>query len=72
MRREPTPEEHEKIVQAILAGDRIEATNLYISITGNGLTEAQNFVRALTMDMTDREPERFIRKSRKKEYFGRF
>jgi hypothetical protein len=43
MKREPTAEEREKIGRAIAAGDRIEATSIYISITECGLTEAQEF-----------------------------
>jgi hypothetical protein len=41
MKREPTAEEREKIVRTIVAGDRIGATSMYISITECGLTEAQ-------------------------------
>ena len=70
MKREPKPEENTQIAEAIYAGDRIEATNLYISITECGLTEAQNFIRALTADMQEREPQKFVRKRRKMGYFG--
>jgi hypothetical protein len=45
MKREPTQEEREKIVRAIAAGDRIQATSTYISITECGLTEAQKFIK---------------------------
>jgi len=33
MKREPTEEEYGKISQAIFAYDRVEATNIYLSIT---------------------------------------
>ena len=48
MRRELKPEEHEEIVNAVTAGDRIKATSIYLSATGGNLTDAQNFVRSLT------------------------
>ncbi|HWB59454.1 MAG TPA: hypothetical protein VG733_08180 [Chthoniobacteraceae bacterium] len=51
MKRDLTPEDTEKIKDAILAGDRIEATNIYISITERGLTDAQTFIKALTTEM---------------------
>ena len=47
MKRDLTPEDLDKITQAVLAGDRIEATSTYISITEHGLTEAQKFIRTL-------------------------
>jgi ribosomal protein L7/L12 len=47
MKRDLTAEERDKITQIAAAGDRIEATSLYISITGCGLTEAQDFIRTL-------------------------
>jgi hypothetical protein len=55
MKRDLTPGDLEKITQAILAGDRIEATNIYISITERGLTEAQAFIKTLTAEV---EPTR--------------
>ena len=48
MKRELTPEEHEEIVRAVAAGDRIKATNIYLSATEGNLTEAQNYVKTLT------------------------
>jgi len=38
MKRELTPEEHEEIVSAIAAGDRIKATNIYLSATERNQT----------------------------------
>ena len=60
MKRDLTPEDLEKITQAILAGDRIEATNIYISITERGLTEAQAFIKALTFEVRNRRIRKCI------------
>ena len=48
MKRELKPEEHEEIVNAVAAGDRVKATSIYLSATEGKLTDAQNFVRTLT------------------------
>ena len=69
MKREPTHEELERIVGAIAAGDRIEATSLYISITESGLTEAQEFIRARTNELRAKNPEMFAPRQRKKRWF---
>jgi hypothetical protein len=50
MKRELKPEEHEEIVQAIVAGDRVKATSIYLSATEGNLTDAQNFIKALTAE----------------------
>jgi len=71
MKREPTEEEMAQIARAISTDDRIEATSMYISITGCGLTEAQAFIRAKTLDMQGKEPEKFVRKPKRKN-FGYF
>ena len=47
MKRELKPEEHEEIVRAIAAGDRVKAKSIYLSATEGNLTEAQNFIKAL-------------------------
>jgi ribosomal protein L7/L12 len=62
MKQAPTEEEYEKITETIFGGDRVEATNIYLSITGCGLTEAQDFVRTLTTELTESNPARFVRK----------
>ena len=41
MKRELKPEEHEEIVKAIAAGDRVKATSLYLSATEGDLTTAR-------------------------------
>ena len=50
MKRELKPEEHEEIVNAITAGDRVKAKSIYLSATEGNLTEAQNFIKSLTVE----------------------
>ena len=50
MKRELKPEEHEEIVKALAAGDRVKATSIYLSATEGNLTEAQNFIKSLTVE----------------------
>lgn len=69
MKREPTEEEYEKVTEAIFAGDRVEATNIYISITECGLTEAQEFIRRLTAELKESKPEKFARKKARKRHW---
>jgi hypothetical protein len=69
MKREPTQEERGKIVRAIAAGDRIGATSMYISITECGLTEAQQFIKALTAELELGHPEKFAKRQHK-EHLG--
>jgi len=69
MKREPTAEEREKIGRAIAAGDRIEATSICISITECGLTEAQEFIKALTTELQSENPEKFAKKQQKRHRF---
>jgi hypothetical protein len=66
MKREPTQEEREKIVRAIAGGDRVRATSMYISITECGLTEAQEFIKALTTELQLENPEKFAKKEQKR------
>jgi len=69
MKREPTAEEREKIDRAITAGDRIEATSIYISITECGLTEAQEFIKARTTELQAENPGKFAKKQQKRDRF---
>ena len=69
MKRQPTPEELETIVGAIAAGDRIEATSIYISITECGLKEAQEFIKVRTNELRAKNPERFAPKQKNKRWF---
>ena len=64
MKRELTQEEHGEIVRAIADGDRIKATNIYLSATEGSLTDAQNYVKRLTAEAEEAESERSSRKSR--------
>jgi DNA-binding GntR family transcriptional regulator len=50
MKRELKPEEHEEIVKAVAAGDRVKATSLYLSATEGDLTTAQNFIKNLIIE----------------------
>ena len=50
MKRELKPEEHEEIVKAIAAGDKVKAKSIYLSATEGNLTEAQNFIKSLTVE----------------------
>ena len=56
MKRELTPDEHEEIVRAVAARDRIKATNIYLSATEGNLTDAQNYVKKLTAEAEASEP----------------
>jgi len=62
MKRELTAADRDKIIQAIKAGDRIEATSIYITITRCGLSEAQTFIKALTAGVNAIKPEEMQRK----------
>jgi hypothetical protein len=61
MKRELKPEE--QIVRAVAAGDRIKATNIYLSATEGNLTDAQNYVKTLTAEAEAAESERSSKKS---------
>jgi DNA-binding GntR family transcriptional regulator len=50
MKRKLKPEQHEEIVRAIAAGDRVKATSIYLSATESNLTEAQNFIKTLIVE----------------------
>jgi len=58
MKRELKPEEHEAIVRAIAAGDRVKATSTYLSATEGNLTEAQNFIKALAAEIGAAQSQR--------------
>jgi hypothetical protein len=53
MKRELKPTEHEAVLQAVMAGDRVKATSLYLSATEGNLTDAQKFVKTLTVEIKD-------------------
>ncbi len=58
MKRELKPDEHEAIVRAIIAGDRVKATNIYLSGTEGSLTEAQKFIKTLTAETRAAQSQR--------------
>jgi len=64
MKRELRPEEHEEIVKAVAAGDRVKAPHIYPSATEGNLTDAQNYVKKLTAEAEAAESERSAKKSR--------
>jgi ribosomal protein L7/L12 len=71
MTRELTEAEYGKITEAIFGGDRIEATTICISLTQCGLTEAQDFVRAVTAELKNSNPSRFVRKKQGRSHWVR-
>ena len=58
MKRELKPEEHEEIVKAIAAGDRVKAKRIYLSATEGNLTEAQNYLKTVNAKAEVAESER--------------
>ncbi len=63
MKRELKPEEHEEIVSAVAAGDRIKAKNIYLSATEGNLTDAQNCLKTVTAKAEAAESKRFVKQS---------
>ena len=55
MKRELKPEEHAQIVSALVEGDRVKATNIYLSATEGNLTDAQNYVKTLIAEAAESE-----------------
>ena len=58
MKRELRPEEHEEILRALAAGDRVKATSTYLSATEGNLTEAQNFIKTLAAEARAAQSQR--------------
>ena len=63
MKRELKPEEHEEIVSAVAAGDRIKAKNIYLSATEGNLTDAQNYLKTVTVKAEAAASEHSVKKS---------
>ena len=63
MKRELKPEEHQEIVSAVAAGDRIKAKNIYLSATEGNLTDAQNYLKTVTVKAKAAASERAVKKS---------
>ncbi len=53
MKRELNSTEHEAVLHAVMAGDRVKATSIYLSATEGNLTDAQNFVKTLAVEIKD-------------------
>jgi hypothetical protein len=51
MKRELKPSEHEAVLHAVMAGDRVKATSIYLSATEGNLSDAQKFVKTLSLEM---------------------
>ena len=51
MKRELNPTEHEAVLHAVIAGDRVKATSIYLSATEGNLTDAQKFVKSLATEI---------------------
>jgi len=51
MKRKLKPEEYDEIASAIAAGDRVNATNIYLSATEGNLTELALYVPAITREV---------------------
>ena len=58
MKRELKKEEHEEILRALVAGDRVKATSTYLSATEGNLTEAQNFIKTLAAEARAAQSQR--------------
>ena len=56
----------------IAAGDRVEAISFYISITECGLTEAQDYMKALSHEAKAAKLENPASKPPGKKWFGIF
>ena len=54
MKRELKPTEHEAVLHALMAGDRVKATSIYLSATEGNLTDAQKFVKTLALEIKDK------------------
>jgi hypothetical protein len=64
MKRELKPTEHEAVLHAVRAGDRVKATSLYLSATEGNLTDAQKFVKSLALEIKDQKNSREASPSR--------
>ena len=53
MKRELKPTEHEAVLHAVMAGDRVKATSIYLSATEGNLTDAQKFVKTLAVEIRE-------------------
>ena len=54
---ELTDDVRQQILNALVAGRKIEAIKLYRAATGKGLKEAKDFIELLAEEMAERDPE---------------
>ncbi len=54
---ELTDDVRQQILNALVAGRKIEAIKLYRAATGKGLKEAKDFIDLLAKEMAERDPE---------------
>ena len=54
---ELTDDVRQQILNALVAGRKIEAIKLYRAATGKGLKEAKDFIDLLAKEMGERDPE---------------
>ena len=53
MKRDLKATEHEAVLHALMTGDRVTATSIYLSATEGNLTDAQKFVKALAAEIKE-------------------
>ena len=53
MKRELKPTERDAVLHAVMAGDRVKATSIYLSATEGNLSDAQKFVKTLALEIKD-------------------
>ena len=54
---ELTDDVRQQILNALIAGRKIEAIKLYREATGKGLKEAKDFIDRLVEELAERQPE---------------
>jgi len=66
----PTEDDLARIKHAVFAGDRIQAINIYISITECGLTQAQAYIKKISADVKSNRNGKNVVKQYKRREFG--
>ena len=54
-----TPEQNQKITEALLAGQKIQAIKLYREATGKGLKEAKQEIEGFASDLVAQDPVKY-------------
>lgn len=55
----PTPEQSQQIANALSAGNKIEAINLYRSATGSDLMHSKEFIEKLAVTLHESDPVKY-------------